>query len=196
MTRLRVFCSTALICYSAQWTWALCVDEKKAPPATTLSDRSHSGEIHYRAADDALLYQSWSSTSLTGQVHVVYHLAARHGADVINEKFIKALESLPPQSYRLVVILNIDDVFAGGGYFARKTFEQNARENADRVTFVLDNDSRIKQAWCLKDQSSTILVLDANGNIMKAKDGALHETEIQDYTQQILQQSKASPKNS
>ena len=191
MTRLRALCSAVLIC-SAHSAWALCVDEKKPLPATTLSNRAQSGEILYRAADNNLLYQPWSSTSLTGQVHVIYHLAARHGADEINEKFIQALENLPPRSYRLVVILNIDDVFTGGSYFARKTFEQNARENAGSVTFVLDDSSHIKQAWCLKPQSSTILVLDANGYIMKAKDGALHETEIQDYTQQILQQGKVS----
>lgn len=195
MTLVRILCSAVFLC-STHWARAMCVDENKPLPMAALNDHQNSGEIVYRAAEDLLHYQPWSSTSLTGQIHVVYHLAARHGVDTLNKKFIEALENLPPHSYRLVVILNIDDVFTGGRYLARKTFEKNVRKNSNHVTFVLDNDSRIKRAWCLKDQSSTILVLDQKGYIMKAKDGALHETEIQDYTQQIQQQAKTAPNNS
>lgn len=195
MTLMRILCNAVILC-GAHGSWAICIDENKPPPEAALIDRQNAGEIVYRAKEDSLQYHPWSSASLTGQIHVVYHLAARHGADAINEKFIKALETLPPHSYRLVVILNIDDVFTGGGYVARKTFEKNARENAGHVTFVLDTDSHIKQVWCLKDQSSTILVLDQRGDTIKAKDGALLDAEIQDYARQIQRHATIAPDNS
>lgn len=186
MPRLRTLLCNVIFFCGAHGAWAICVDENKPLPVAVLQDNPDAGEIIYHATEDSLRYHPWSSTSLTGQIHVVYHLAARHGVDAINKKFIHALETLPPHSYRLVVVLNIDDVFTGGSYLARKTFEQNARENSGHVTFVLDTDSHLKQVWCIMDQSSTIILVNASGEVIKVKDGLLSETEIHEYLQKIL----------
>lgn len=176
---------------SAAPVWGLCVENNKTLPAVTLgsADGDKAGQIIYRANTQELHYQPWSSASLNGKTFVVYHLAARQGIDSINDAFIKALHSLPENSYQLVVMLNIDDVFTGGKYFARKTFENNAKESGGHVMFVLDHASVLREHWCIDTKSSTIMLVNARNEVFRAKDGALSEADITDYLLAIQQVS-------
>jgi len=95
------------------------------------------------------------------------------------------LDELPPQGHQLVVILNVDDVFTGGKYFARKIFEGNAKEHASDVVFVLDENSTVQQRWCIDKKSSTLILVNIKGEIVKAKDGALTAAERLDFINAI-----------
>jgi YtfJ family uncharacterized protein len=167
--------------------WGLCLDISKPLPAVTLddTDHHHSGQIIYNSQEQRLQYLPWNSDSLTGKTYVLYHLAARQGIDQINDAFIKALGNLPAASHQLVVILNIDDVFIGGKIFARNTFEDHAKKDGGHTLFVLDDHSAVREHWCINEQSSTIIVLNAQGEVIEAKDGALTDTEIQHYLESI-----------
>lgn len=176
-----------VIASGASTAWSLCLSENQVLPTVTLGGEGddHSGQIVYDKQDKQLVYLPWSSASLTGKTFVLYYLAARKGSDDINKAFITALDKLPPQSHQLVVMLNIDDVFTGGKYLARKTFESNAKEHGNEVVFILDGSSFIQQQWCIHEKSSTIILVNAKGDVVRAKDGALTEAEIQDYLEQI-----------
>lgn len=167
--------------------WSLCIERSEPLPPVTLDVTGPQGQIIYHAIEQQLQYQLWTTASLTGKTFVLYHLAARHGIDQLNDAFIKELGKLPDNYYQLVVMLNIDDVFVGGSYFARKTFEQNARDNRDEVMFVLDASSTLREHWCINDKSSTVIVIGPDGQVLQAKDGALTTSEIQDYLQAIEQ---------
>lgn len=167
--------------------WSLCVERSQPLPPVTLDVTGPQGQIVYHATEQQPRYQPWTTASLTGKTFVLYYLAARHNIDRVNHAFIQALDTLPPDSFQLVVMLNIDDVFVGGSYFARKTFEQNARDNRDQVMFVLDEGSTLREHWCIRDKSSTVIVIGPNGQVLQAKDGALTTSEIQDYLQTIEQ---------
>jgi YtfJ family uncharacterized protein len=184
--------STALLVLALAGTgtaWGLCFDTSHPLPAVTLddADHHHSGQIIYNPQEQQPDYLPWSSSSLTGKTFVIYHLAARHGIDNVNDTFIKALGKLPVASHQLVVILNIDDVFVGGKFFARSTFEDHAKKDGGHTLFVLDDHSAVREHWCINEQSSTIILLNAQGEVMAAKDGALTDTEIQQYLASVLQ---------
>ncbi len=136
--------------------------------------------------DGDIEYRTWSTSNLTGKVRTVYHLAARKGIDSINQKYIDAVDSenLSPEKYQTLIILNIDDVFPLGKSFARKGFEDSRKER-NPAEYVLDDDSKVRKAWDLKNKGSAVIITGKDGKVLQFKDGALTTEEIKKFIESI-----------
>ncbi|HGJ5864729.1 MAG TPA: YtfJ family protein [Arsenophonus nasoniae] len=55
---------------------------------------------------------------------------------------------------------------------------------------IVDNNGVVKKTWQLKPKSSTIIVLNKNGNVLFAKDGALTSEETNKVIKLIETQLK------
>lgn len=139
----------------------------------------HTGELEYR---------EWTSADLVGRAHLLYIVAARIGADKLNQPLLDRLkqeggvEAFPDEKVRVVSILNTDDAFPMTGALARKSFElaRTLPEN-EHADFVLDERSAIQKAWGLGRKSGAVILLDRQGSVVKFKDGALNRSEIQEF---------------
>ena len=148
------------------------------PPVALDGD---AGELYVQTGK--VRYRAWSSRSLTGLVHTVYHLAARLGIDSVNKAFIDALEAaeLPAGRHRLVTILNIDDVvFSAFSGHARKSFEDKRLEHPE-PRFVLDDASRARNAWGLAPKGSAVIIIGSDGKVLRYMGGKLGAQQIADF---------------
>ena len=161
-----------------------CVETGKSLPVVALNGEAQVGEVVYRGTE--VQYLDWTSDQFKGKVFIVYHLAARMGIDEVNGDFFERLDGLEisPENYQMVTMLNIDDVFFGGSGFARKTFQENKKAHRE-VTFIIDDDSVIRTAWCLNDKSSTIAIVASEGKVVHFKDGKLNEDELQLFYESV-----------
>jgi uncharacterized protein len=124
-------------------------------------------------------YRYWSADSLVGKVRTVYHLAARWRIDEINKKYIDAVnrEKFPAKKYKTLTILNIDDVFVGGSAMARDRFEDSRREHPEGE-FVIDDSSRVREAWGIEKRGSAVIVVGKDGKVLAFNDGPLTDDAI------------------
>lgn len=170
--------------------WSETVVQGESLPTVILS--GNAGELLYR--DGELEYRPWNSDSLRGKARMLYIVAARVGADKINQPLLDALdaqggvEAFPQDRVKVVSILNVDDVFPMGGGFARAAFEHARKqpENA-HAEFVLDDRSAIHSAWGLKHKSAAVIILDASGRVVRFKDGGLTDQEVSDFVKTLKQ---------
>ncbi len=141
------------------------------------------GKMIYKADTD-INYKKWSSSELTGRIGVVYHLAARLGADEINKPFIDALmaadlpEYLPDSPYKTTTILNTDDAVWGTAGIASGRFENSLKENT-YAYFANDENGVAQKSWGLKKKGSAIIIHDKEGKVLYFKDGKMTQDEIQ-----------------
>ncbi|MFB5081505.1 YtfJ family protein [Raoultella sp. C349492] len=130
--------------------------------------------------NDKFSYKNWNSSQLAGKVRVVQHIAGRTAAKEKNATLIEAIKAakLPHDRYQTTTIVNTDDAIPGSGMFVRSSIESN-KQLYPWSQFIVDSNGLARKAWQLQEESSAIVVLDKDGRIQWAKDGALTQDEVQ-----------------
>ena len=130
--------------------------------------------------NDKFSYKSWNSAQLPGKVRVVQHIAGRTSAKEKNAGLIEAIKAakLPLDRYQTTTIVNTDDAIPGTGMFVRNSLESN-KKLFPWSQIVVDSNGVVMKAWQLEEESSAIAVLDKDGRVQWAKDGALTQDEVQ-----------------
>lgn len=126
-----------------------------------------------------LSYVNWNSAMLTGKVRVLLHIAGRLSAKEMNEAVAEAIAAahFPPARYQTTTIVNTDDAIPGSAIFVRSSLE-SSKKASPQSEFIIDSEGAAKRAWVLKDASSALVVLDKQGKVRFAKEGALTSDEI------------------
>ena len=130
--------------------------------------------------NDKFSYKSWNSAQLPGKVRIVQHIAGRTSAKEKNATLIEAIKAanLPHDKYQTTTIVNTDDAIPGSGMFVRSSLESNKKQYP-WSQIIVDDSGVAKGAWQLEEASSAIVVLDKEGRVQFAKDGALTQEEVQ-----------------
>lgn len=147
---------------------------------------SDKGELDY--VGDKFSYKGWNSAQLGGKVRVVQHIAGRTSAKELNDPLIEAIKAakLPHDRYQTTTIVNTDDAIIGTAVFVRNSIEGNKKE-FPWSQFIVDSNGNVKKAWDLQPKGSAIVVLDKEGKIQFAKDGALTPQEVQQVMEMLHQ---------
>lgn len=129
---------------------------------------------------DQFSYNTWNSAQLVGKVRILQHIAGRTSAKEKNATLIEAIKSakLPHDRYQTTTIVNTDDAIPGSGMFVRSSLESN-KKLYPWSQFIVDSNGIARSAWQLDEESSAIAVLDKDGRVQWAKDGALTQEEVQ-----------------
>lgn len=135
------------------------------------------GELSWQ--QDQFSYKNWNSAQLSGKVRVIQHIAGRSSAKEANAALIEAIKAaqLPHDRYQTTTIVNTDDAIPGTGMFVRSSIESNKKQYP-WSQFIVDSNGAAKQAWQLEKGGSAIVVLDKQGTVRYAKDGALTQDEV------------------
>ena len=130
--------------------------------------------------NDKFSYKPWNSAQLTGKVRVVQHIAGRTSAKEKNAPLVEAIKAaqFPHDRYQTTTIVNTDDAIPGSGMFVRSSLESN-KKLYPWSQFIVDSDGIARKTWQLDEESSAIIVLDKDGRVQWAKDGALTQEEVQ-----------------
>ncbi|WP_434637094.1 YtfJ family protein [Klebsiella sp. I138] len=130
--------------------------------------------------NDKFSYKNWNSSQLAGKVRVVQHIAGRTSAKEKNATLIEAIKAakFPHDRYQTTTIVNTDDAIPGSGMFVRSSIESN-KQLYPWSQFIVDSNGLARKAWQLDEESSAIVVLDKEGRVQWAKDGALTQDEVQ-----------------
>ena len=147
------------------------------------------GEIS--VSDNKIVKKSWSSKSFDskGKVQLVQYVAANRSAARQNRPFTDALIEKQFSSEKLdtTVIVNTADMMAFTKVFVDKKLAKNKIKH-QTVNFIIDDNGVGIQSWGMTHKSFAIIVLDANGKVLFAKDGPLSEVEIEDTIKLIESQ--------
>ncbi|PKH23136.1 YtfJ family protein [Enterobacterales bacterium CwR94] len=129
---------------------------------------------------EAFSYQAWNSAKLPGKVRVVQHIAGRSSAKEMNASLVEAIKAaqFPHDRYQTTTIVNTDDAIPGTALFVRNSIEGN-KKLFPWSQFIVDSDGNVRKAWDLAAKSSAIVVLDKQGEVRFAKEGALSAQEVQ-----------------
>ncbi|MFG1173248.1 YtfJ family protein [Erwiniaceae bacterium CAU 1747] len=148
-------------------------DNQRVPPVG-IADR---GELVYQ--QDKFSYKNWNSAQLPGKVRVIQHIAGRSSAKEQNAALIEAIKAakLPHDRYQTTTIVNTDDAIPGTGMFVRSSIESNKKQ-FPWSQFIVDSNGNVLQAWQLQSGGSAIIVLDKEGRVRFAKDGALTQDDV------------------
>lgn len=151
------------------------IENGQRVPAVGITDR---GELILD--NDKFSYKAWNSAQLPGKVRVVQHLAGRSSAKEKNASMIEAIKSanLPHDRYQTTTIVNTDDAIPGSGMFVRSSLESN-KKLYPWSQIIVDSNGVTRKAWQLEEESSAVVVLDKDGRMQWAKDGALTQEEVQ-----------------
>lgn len=130
--------------------------------------------------NDKFSYKNWNSSQLAGKVRVIQHIAGRTAAKEKNATLIEAIKAakLPHDRYQTTTIVNTDDAIPGSGVFVRSSIESN-KQLYPWSQFIVDDNGLARKAWQLQEKNSAIVVLDKDGRVQWAKDGALTQDEVQ-----------------
>lgn len=131
-----------------------------------------SGDIHYTP---------WQSQQLTGRVYVIQHMAGRTSAKELNAPLIDRIKAaeLPKDRYQTVTVVNTDDAIWGTGGIVKGKLE-SSKEEFPWSVMVLDQEGIARSVWDLQEESSAIIVVDAENRVRWMKDGALNDQEQQE----------------
>jgi YtfJ family uncharacterized protein len=123
--------------------------------------------------NDKFSYKNWNSAQLAGKVRVVQHIAGRTSAKEKNANLMEAIKAakFPHDRYQTTTIVNTDDAIPGSGMFVRSSIESN--KSSTRGRSLSSTATAWPKAWQLEEESSAIVVLDKDGRVQWAKDGAL-----------------------
>ncbi len=152
-------------------------------------DIQSGGEIS--VSDSRVTETPWSSRSLEnkGKVQLVQYVAAYLGVASQNKSFTDALIEKRYSSEQLdtTVIVHMADTmsFAKGLVVNRMAMNKLKHQT---INFVIDNNGVGLQRWGMKNKSYAVIVLDASGKVLFAKDGPLSEIEIESTIKLIEQQ--------
>jgi YtfJ family uncharacterized protein len=173
MNTVRLFFVLIALCFSS-FAGAHGFAEGQRVPAVGITDK---GELVLK--QDDFSYQNWNSAKLPGKVRVIQHIAGRSSSKEKNAALIEAIKSakFPHDRYQTTTIVNTDDAIPGTGMFVRSSIENNKKQ-FPWSQFIVDSNGIAKKAWQLDDAGSAIVVLDKDGKVRFAKDGALTQDEV------------------
>ncbi|WP_158781220.1 YtfJ family protein [Pantoea sp. BAV 3049] len=163
------------------------VEGKRVPPVG-INDR---GELILQ--QDKFSYQNWNSAKLPGKVRVIQHIAGRSSSKEKNAALIEAIKAatFPHDRYQTTTLVNTDDAIPGTGMFVRSSIESNKKQ-FPWSQFIVDSTGVAKKAWQLENEGSAIVVLDKEGKVRFAKDGALTQDEVQQVVALVQKLLKGS----
>lgn len=166
-----------LLCLSASAA-ASNIELNQRVPATGVAVR---GELIWQ--DRQIVERPWNSARLAGKVRVLLHMAGRISAKDENAALIEALSkaNFPHDRYQTTTIVNTDDAIPGSAVFVRASLK-SAKEASPWSQFIIDSRGVVKRAWQLKPGGSAVVVLDSEGQVRFAREGAL----TADENQQVL----------
>ena len=146
--------------------------------------------------DNQIHYQQWNSENLvqteSPKVHVVQYLAARMSASKINEPFTDKLSEVkfPIEKHLVTTIINVSDAMWGTGGFVAGELASNKKKHP-HASMVADQNGIGAKTWELAPQSSAVMILSPQGEVLFFKDGALSATELSEAIKLIEQEIKA-----
>lgn len=157
--------------------------EGQRVPAVGVTDK---GELVLK--QDDFSYQHWNTAKLPGKIRVIQHIAGRSSSKEMNAAVIEAIKSakFPHDRYQTTTIVNTDDAIPGTGMFVRSSIENNKKQ-FPWSQFIVDSNGVAKKAWQLDDGGSAIVVLDKDGKVRFAKDGALTQDEVKQVVKLVHQ---------
>lgn len=152
-------------------------------------DIQSGGEIS--VTDSHITEKPWSSKSFDskGKVQLVQYLAANLGAARQNKAFNDALIEKRYSSEQLdttIIVHMADTMSLVKGIVVNRMAKNKVKHQS--INFVIDNDGEGLQRWGMKNKSYAIIVLDANGKVLYAKDGPLSEMEVESTIKLIERQ--------
>ena len=126
-----------------------------------------------------LSYQRWSSQSLTGKVRLLIHVAGRLSAKEQNAPLIAAVQQadFSRSRFQTTTIVNTDDAIPGSAIFVERSIESIKRD-APWQHFIIDSSGVAQNSWQLTPHGSAVIILDEQGIVRFAKDGALTTDEV------------------
>ena len=100
-------------------------------PLVNVSDK---GELVLNGKD--IGYQPWQSTSLTGKVFLIQHIAGRSSAKELNAPMIEAIKAakLPQDKYQTVTVINSNDAIWGTSGFVKSSAEATEKPASSSAT--------------------------------------------------------------
>lgn len=145
-----------------------------------LLDIREGGEIYL--GENTIVEMPWSSKSFesNGKVQFVQYVAANRGAVSQNKMFTDALKKKQYSSEELettIIVHMADTIFLAKGLVLKKMASKKAAYQS--INFVIDDMGVGLERWGMKNKSSAVIVLDASGKVLFAKDGPLSETEVE-----------------
>jgi YtfJ family uncharacterized protein len=137
------------------------------------------GEIS--VSDNSVVKTPWSSKSFEskGKVQLVQYIAANRGAARQNKPFTDSLieKRFTSEQLSTTVIVHMADTMSlVKGIVVNKIAKNKVKHQT--INFVIDDNGVGLQRWGMKNKSYAIIVLDAGGKVLFAKDGPLSEVEI------------------
>lgn len=146
---------------------------------------------------EMLGYQRWSSQSLTGKVRMIIHVAGRLSAKEQNAPLIAAIQqaNFPRSRFQTTTIVNTDDAIPGSAIFVERSIKSSKRD-APWQHFVIDSSGVAQNSWQLTPHGSAVVLLDRQGRVRFAKDGALTPQEVKQAVallNQMLNDEPAPP---
>ena len=161
------------------------LNEKKAVSLETgqtlpVLDIHVGGEIS--VSDNNVAETPWSSKSFAskGKVQLVQYVAANRGVALQNKPFndILSEKKFSSEQLSITVIVNLADTMSLiRGIVVNRIAKNKVKHQT--INFVIDDNGVGLQRWAIKNKSYAIIVLDANGKVLFAKDGPLSEIEIE-----------------
>jgi YtfJ family uncharacterized protein len=138
------------------------------------------GEIS--VSNDDIVKKPWNSKSFEtkGKIQLVQYVAAIPGAARQNKAFNDLLieKKFSSKYLETTVIVHFADTMSLlKGIVVNRVAKNKAMH--EKINFVIDDNGVGLQRWGMKNKSSAIIVLDANGKILFAKDGPLSVYEIE-----------------
>ncbi len=138
------------------------------------------GEIF--VSNDDIVKKPWNSRSFEtgGKIQLVQYVAAIPGVARQNKVFNDLLIEKKFSSKQLettVIVHFADTISLFKGIVVNLVAKNKVKHG--KINFVIDDNGVGLQRWGMKNKSSAIIVLDASGKILFAKDGPLSESEIE-----------------
>ncbi len=138
------------------------------------------GEIS--VTDDDVVKKPWNSKSFEtrGKVQLVQYVAAIPGVARQNKAFNDLLieKKFSSKHLETTVIVHLADTMSLLKGIVVNLMAKNKVKH-EKIHFVIDSNGVGLQRWGMKNKSSAIIVLDASGKVLFAKDGPLSEYEIE-----------------
>lgn len=153
----------------------------QTPPAVAVTN---AGELVL--TQNQLSARNWRLSNGEGKVRLVQHIAGRSSAKELNAPLIEAIKAanLPRDRYQTVTIINVDDALFGTSGFVRSSAEESKRE-FPWSSIVVDNKGVVAQGWQLTAKNSAIILLNKEGTVLFAKEGALNSEQINSVMMRI-----------
>ncbi|MGK3142220.1 YtfJ family protein [Pantoea sp. C2G6] len=131
-------------------------------------------------------YRGWNSQRLTGKVRLVIHVAGRLSAKDQSEPLIRAIQqaSFPRDRFQTTTIINTDDALPGSAIFVVRSIA-SSKKASPWQQFIIDTSGVTAHSWQLKPESAAVFVVDPQGIVRFAKEGALSSQDVSHVMDQL-----------